>query len=514
MSNKVVPKLDINEINKVAFKAKYKTPISDKLSNFTPGGGLNEKKSTYKKRIFTNEKDIDYLKIMQPAFKIKVIDTVVFILVLLNFTLSFISNNLFTEETGSAELKNFKAKNHSDSKINIIRCFNVLIVIAIEVLIFFSYILKVEIYKIRDLAGKNEGIFTVGLYKTLIIEMLIMSIVTPPFFDKTFEGRMLGSYYIYSYDTVITIVSLIKMYYIIKIVGHYSIFTSFNAEKLAESKKRRTSFAFAFKSHLNSTPYLMISLLFFITAIFLTCMLRATEYGYNPNASAGDISSKSISNPLLKSYFDVFWLTIITMTTVGYGELYPYTHIGRFLMFLGAMSGTFIISLLISFLSSNIEFDAEQKKAHALILKLESIQRMKIKAGETVRLFAKFYLTTKKLKETQIKKESKIFVMHRAINTLSFSSKHFSKEYKSVQNFFLPSDKVLLKLEHRLSRELTKFIDSGDNLDIVREKTLKINDDEKRIATSLKNIDFLLNDVMDFCLKVNTLVEESKSSIK
>ena len=47
------------------------------------------------------------------------------------------------------------------------------------------------------------------------------------------------------------------------------------------------------------------------------------------------------------SYFDAFWCVIITMMTVGYGDIYPNTVFGRIVAIIAAIWGTFLISLLI-----------------------------------------------------------------------------------------------------------------------------------------------------------------------
>jgi voltage-gated potassium channel len=41
------------------------------------------------------------------------------------------------------------------------------------------------------------------------------------------------------------------------------------------------------------------------------------------------------------------WLAFTTMTTVGYGDFAPKTNMGRFLAVMAALSGIFLISLLV-----------------------------------------------------------------------------------------------------------------------------------------------------------------------
>ena len=45
------------------------------------------------------------------------------------------------------------------------------------------------------------------------------------------------------------------------------------------------------------------------------------------------------------------WCVIVTMTTVGYGDFYPVTHLGRIVGVIASLWGAFIISLLMVTLS-------------------------------------------------------------------------------------------------------------------------------------------------------------------
>ena len=72
------------------------------------------------------------------------------------------------------------------------------------------------------------------------------------------------------------------------------------------------------------------------------------------------------------------WCVIVTMTTVGYGDFYPVTHLGRIVGVIASLWGAFIISLLMVTLSTNTylvnvhaaiatELTPAQRKAYDLI---------------------------------------------------------------------------------------------------------------------------------------------------
>jgi hypothetical protein len=49
------------------------------------------------------------------------------------------------------------------------------------------------------------------------------------------------------------------------------------------------------------------------------------------------------------------WVTIILIATVGYGDYYPRTLLGRLILTIAAFWGSFIISLLVLVLTNTIK---------------------------------------------------------------------------------------------------------------------------------------------------------------
>lgn len=86
-------------------------------------------------------------------------------------------------------------------------------------------------------------------------------------------------------------------------------------------------------------PYLFIIVFFSLYVLFSSWILRLLEAPYY-NALPPDNSK----HRLFDSYFNVVWLVIITLTTVGYGDIAAVTLPGRLLTIFVAISSLFIVA--------------------------------------------------------------------------------------------------------------------------------------------------------------------------
>jgi hypothetical protein len=80
------------------------------------------------------------------------------------------------------------------------------------------------------------------------------------------------------------------------------------------------------------------------------------------------------------------------MTTVGYGDTYPESHVGRLIGVITAFWGVCFVSLFVVGLFYILNFSFSETKAYMLLLKLKAKDELKI---EAVSMLTAYYKLSK-----------------------------------------------------------------------------------------------------------------------
>ena len=185
----------------------------------------------------------------------------------------------------------------------------------------------------------------------MILEMLVCSAFTPPYIDYHFSGKMLGGVYTYSLNDLIVVWTLMKSYTLIRLYYHYSRWTTTDAEELCKFQNVKNLTLFPFKCELKYRPFYTLFFILIVTLVYISMIIRVLEISFE-SSDGRKFNFEQIYNSM--------WLVIITMTTVGYGDIYPQTHFGRFFGVISCLIGMLLVSYLVVGMNSLFDFTPQE----------------------------------------------------------------------------------------------------------------------------------------------------------
>lgn len=100
------------------------------------------------------------------------------------------------------------------------------------------------------------------------------------------------------------------------------------------------------------------------------------------------------------------WNMMITMLTIGYGDVFPKSHMGRLIGIVIACWGAFYVSLFVVALNNILKFESPESKAFMLLARILAKEDLKLEATKCLAAAYRLKLAKKRpipsIKEIQV----------------------------------------------------------------------------------------------------------------
>jgi Ion channel len=188
--------------------------------------------------------------------------------------------------------------------------------------------------------------------KSYIMELVLISIHPLPYWDPQFSVSSINltdkKKYVLTYyraSHVLLAFMFVRMLFLLRTIFNYSMFTDLYSKRLCQTYGFTANVRFTFKCMIIRNPGLTVVCTLTASTFILAYILRIFEIEYY----------RSINQIDFDNYFQAIWVIVVTMTTVGFGDLVPYSYIGRIIIMVTSFWGAFLISLVIVSVSKIFE---------------------------------------------------------------------------------------------------------------------------------------------------------------
>ena len=245
--------------------------------------------------------------------------------------------------------------------LNIFRLLSLGCVISTMRLTFIWYEIAAKKLKQRNKLSQSSA-YPLKLRAQFTFEILICAIHIPPFADvrlRTYNQRQFLDY--------LTIAAFLKIYVLIRLMREKSPLNSNSGRFIGSFTNIEFTDLFYIKTWLKDNPFqaMLIAVGVLLLCCSYTVYLAERRYPINCNEPSGKFAN----------FLNALWLIIITVFTVGYGDIVPETDLGRFIAVLAALCGLILTATLIGLVHQYLTLNNDESNLLKFIAEHQRIKQ-------------------------------------------------------------------------------------------------------------------------------------------
>ena len=230
-----------------------------------------------------------------------------------------------------------------------------------------------------------------------------------PYYDTYIITNATGMDTVYFLSEFMLVFMFARMYFLVKSCLNYNQFMNPYAKKLCKAYGFEQSVLFTIKSNIQINPEKTVSYLFILTLFLFAYVVRVFEM---PRFRLDE-------DDRFDSYFNSIWFTVITLTTIGYGDISPLTIPGKLTTIILAFWGAVLMALIVVVLYKVFDLSEDEqmalshveltetaaetiKKSMQYFIAKKKSQMLKLKAGKTDDNSSKFINNLKNIKPLRV----------------------------------------------------------------------------------------------------------------
>ena len=234
------------------------------------------------------------------------------------------------------------------------------------------YLTMLRWLKSKGELSELDTLLNTGMLFWLIVEVSLAVLAPYPFLagEKVHENYPdFNVTIVNEVNDYLLLFSFLRVYLFIRTLLVLSSYMGPRSQRICSMNGSNASYEFAVRCLMQARPYhvLVISLIVSIAA-----------FGFCIRVFERPLSATTGQN--FNSYANSFWVTIVTMTTVGYGDFFPKSHAGRVVGIIISMWGVFFVSLFVVTLTNILNFEGSEEKAYQLLQRLAAKEDLRVEA--------------------------------------------------------------------------------------------------------------------------------------
>eukprot|EP00741_Cyanophora_paradoxa_P007125 tig00001093_g6896.t1 len=258
-----------------------------------------------------------------------------------------------------------------DDMSNVIKGVNSIFIIIMLILLVLLYRYELQYMVLRCSLPSGVSLLNSGLVRRFLLEFVILALHPPPWpstaASATSDVRPLVGF---QGEAILTSAVFLRVYLLGRWIFRRSRLFSPSGRFIEALTKSEFDTALVAKMTIHRHPIRSVAIIFALIlstgSYTVWCLERwaaLRQIQIDPDGTA----FQTVIGKELIWYGNCLWLTMVTVFTIGYGDLYPVTPAGRVVVLVAGFLGNMCTCLLIAVLTGLIKLDpVEERVAHFL----------------------------------------------------------------------------------------------------------------------------------------------------
>ena len=301
--------------------------------------------------------------------------------------------------------------------------------------------------------------------------------------------KELGNTFILPISSILSSVCIFRLFFSFKVFKNITKWSSLSAERICDKYVCEANSSFAFKALQKEYPFITLTVIFILTCICFGFSLRVFELHF--------WETKEIIIQDWTYEWNAVWCIFVSMTTVGYGDFYPKTHLGRIIVIIACLVGTYFVSMMMVFMTQKSILNDTEFKSYKLVARLRL--RKEIKSIQANLVYESLLMNKVKKNIQKYPYESKYKIMYEIkkmiIKKLMNQIKAKDKKIKTFE--FLPTKEQLYDLSDRIDTDIKELLNEIESLSLINEEMIRYTDSQiaaiKQVKKSIYETELMYN---------------------
>jgi len=182
-----------------------------------------------------------------------------------------------------------------------------------------------------------------------------------PTVGAQFSSNLVDIPIIIDANMVAHLIQLYKVYFVGRYFITQSMFFSHSALRICSIYNALHNWMFVIKCRMKKRPTLLLAMLLIVIIYVFAYALYITE---------NVVLIRAGKSPNIDSFMTSIWMVVVTISTVGYGDVTPKTKLGRLVTMVAALSGMVLFSLMTNSLTTELLLNPDEALSYGIIHKL------------------------------------------------------------------------------------------------------------------------------------------------